>query len=446
MAGGQVDGAVVVLTGLVLALVVVGVVRAYPRPFAVAWAVVIAFVPYWMGVSFVVYLPPASALAGLVVVGLIGRRPAPLRIPDAVVALVVVLTVVAAALGQVTMRAVFLVVVEWALSYALARLLAAQMPVDEIGSAVAVVLAAAAVLAVVEFATGTNLFVGLGPSTGLHHGWSGLQERGGILRAEGAFGHSIALGASLSMAIPLALGSRLGSRAKLATVAALVAGAVVSFSRIGIGTAVLGIVLSVLLLGRRLRTRVKVAVTTALAVATVIGYPYVDQVFSAAGEEAAGSAEYRGDLLSLVPTMQVIGTASSAQRSADGTLRFGAFRSIDSALIYAGLTYGWLIMAILAALFLACVVTVLRGRATPAGVSVAAQLPAVLTVAFITQYSALFWFIAGLAVSAYAERAVLPTELGRGQGSGRTLHEPSQPAHSGRPVGHGSHGRTIDPA
>ena len=74
-----------------------------------------------------------------------------------------------------------------------------------------------------------------------------------------------------------------------------------------------------------------------------------------------------------------------------------------SAVIYAGLTYGWLFMLTLVLLYAAAVIGMLR-HPQPAVVALVAQLPSVLTVAFITQYSAFFWFVAGLAVSALAER------------------------------------------
>ena len=65
-----------------------------------------------------------------------------------------------------------------------------------------------AVLAILEFVTGTNLFITYLPNTtSLFDIWGTLQPRGGVIRAEGAFGHSIALGASLGIAVSLTLGS-----------------------------------------------------------------------------------------------------------------------------------------------------------------------------------------------------------------------------------------------
>lgn len=400
LGAGEVDALTLLVAGTALAGALAVAIRTRPRTAVVGWVVTVAFVPYWVGVSVGSYLPPATALAAVCVVALLARRPLRLRLPDAVVALVVLVTVLAYGLDFVTIHATFVVVMDWGTAYLLARLLCASVDPEWIYGVVAVVLAAAAVLAVLEFVTGTNVFVQIPPTSGAGT-WRSLQERGGILRAEGAFGHSIALGASLALAVPLALGSRLRSGVKVAVVGALVAGAVVSFSRIGIGSTVLGLVLCILFLRNGLRGRVRALLVGALAVAAVLALPLVERVFSAAGDEAAGSAAYRTDLLVLLPSMRVIGTAASAERSADGVLRFGGFRSIDSALLYAGLTYGTLVMVVLAALYGTTLVGLVRGVGTAPSIALAAQVPAVLSVAFITQYSAFFWFVVGLAVSAH---------------------------------------------
>jgi len=84
-----------------------------------------------------------------------------------------------------------------------------------------------------------------------------------------------------------------------------------------------------------------------------------------------------------------------------GETYYGSFQSIDSELVLTGLRFGLLPLLVLVAAILVCVVSLLRGRATPASVAVAAQVPAFATVALITQYGFLVWFVAGLAVTAY---------------------------------------------
>jgi len=224
------------------------------------------------------------------------------------------------------------------------------------------------------------------------------------VRAEGAFGHSIALGATLAMGLPLALGSRLPHAVRAGTVVVLLAGAVVTFSRIGIGTSLIGLVLCVLLMRSQLTWRSRAALTALLAGAAVLAVPVIERVFSQAGQEASGSAQYRGSLLSLIPTMRLIGVSGAKESTADGARGFGGFQSIDSAAILAGLNYGTLVAGLLLGLMVAAAVLLLRREPGPAHIAMVAQIPAVLTVALITQYAMVFWFVAGLAVSGYAER------------------------------------------
>jgi hypothetical protein len=84
-----------------------------------------------------------------------------------------------------------------------------------------------------------------------------------------------------------------------------------------------------------------------------------------------------------------------------GETYYGTFQSIDSELVLTGLRFGSLPLLVVIAAIVACVLSLLRGRATPASVAVAAQVPAFATVALITQYGFLMWFLAGLAVTAY---------------------------------------------
>jgi hypothetical protein len=118
-----------------------------------------------------------------------------------------------------------------------------------------------------------------------------------------------------------------------------------------------------------------------------------------AGGEAAGSAAYRADLLTLVPQMRLLGVAEVFQVLPDGTAYFGNFRSIDSALILLGLSFGLIPLVAVAGLLVAAAVLMLRGKATPPTIALVAQLPSLATVALITQYSFFLWFICGLAVS-----------------------------------------------
>ncbi|MDR7382450.1 hypothetical protein [Promicromonospora iranensis] len=412
MSGGLVDRVALLGLGAVTAALLVLLLRSRPQAAVVLWAVVLCFVPYWIGVTAGAYFPAVSAVAVLVVVALAGRARVSLAAADVVMVLVVVLVGISLVAGLGQLPSTFALLAEWVLGYLLGRVVGGALPLERVYAIVSVVLALAAALACVEAATGQNLFVQVpGSGGGGHSVWSPLQERGGLLRAEGAFGHSIALGGSCALGIPLAFASNLGSRAKAIVVVLLHAGAVVSFSRLGIGTAVIGLVLCLLLLGRTTRPRLRGALAGALVVGGALALPTVARVFEAAGSEATDSAEYRGSLLELVPAIRLLGTSGVYTRDASGVVRWDGFRSIDSAVVLAGLQHGVLPLVLLISLWVAAAWLVVSGRATGPGVALVAQAPSFVAVALITQYAILVWFVAGLAVAATARPArPRPTE------------------------------------
>ncbi|WNB85071.1 hypothetical protein [Cellulomonas sp. ATA003] len=68
------------------------------------------------------------------------------------------------------------------------------------------------------------------------------------------------------------------------------------------------------------------------------------------------------------------------------------------------LNYGWLPLAIVCALLVGAIVLTVTRRATAPTIALAAQVPAVMTVALITQYGMFLWFVAGLAVVSQIQR------------------------------------------
>jgi hypothetical protein len=234
--------------------------------------------------------------------------------------------------------------------------------------------------------------------------WSAIQLRGGVARAEGAFGHSIALGAALAVSMPLVLVAPLRLWVRLAAVVLMLAAVVVTFSRIALVTSCLGLLLSVVA-GSELPRRLRALLVVAGAGVGAVAFPLVTQVFSAAGSEATNSAAYRLDLLSLVRYIDVLGSSSAFARAPDGSVSFGAFGSIDSALILQGLWYGWVSLAVALVLLAVAAAAVATRKATAPTIAIAAQIPALATVALITQYASMFWFVVGLAVCTQAARS-----------------------------------------
>jgi hypothetical protein len=380
------------------------VTRRWPLLLAVGYLTVTCFVPIWTGVSVGIYFPPQVLMAVLVLAVAVpqlrrlGVRPT--RVDLLVLAFGIV-SIAPLAVGGASLTSVASVLTKFLAAYLVGRLLPALVGWDRFLTVLVWVVAVLAVFTLAEHLTGTNLFQSFPGSPGLHAQWDEIQIRGGVARAEGAFGHSIALGATLASSVPLILTAAIRPWLRVVTVVLVLGAVVVTFSRIGLITACIGLLVC-LVLGRGLTARLRAGLAAGAAVVALIAVPLLSDVFSAAGDEAAGSAAYRGDLVSLIGDIDALGFSSAFARTADGSPSFGRFESIDSALILHGLTYGWLSLGIVVVLLVIALAAVLLRRADPATIAVAAQVPALATVALITQYATWIWFVAGLAVWAQA--------------------------------------------
>lgn len=290
--------------------------------------------------------------------------------------------------------------ISWLLPYAWGRVATARVGLEWVAACISVFAIIAAALAAIEFVTLQNLFVQL-PGVGGAM-WTGLQFRGGLLRAEGAFGHSISLGSALALSAPFLFATRWRWGVKLAGFVVIASGTAATLSRIGLIGLLLGVVCTALFLHGFVTRRQRIALSVTALVVTLAALPSLSQVFDDAGDEASGSAAYRADLVPLIAEMRWIGISEARQVTASGEDYFGAFRSIDSALILTGLRHGLIPLAILCALLVVCCWSVAVGRGTPASVGIVAQIPALATVALITQYAPMLWFVAGVAASAYS--------------------------------------------
>jgi hypothetical protein len=381
------------------------VARSAPRVVVAGWAAVCFFVPIWVGVQAGIYW---SAVTAVTVVALAAWSTSDFTFSyvDVLVVGFVLLVLAAYVVGGSTWGHVLIVLVGWIVPYAWGRVVLARVDPGWLYSCIAVAATAAAVLGIIEFATGFNPFVGIAMPNGLWRNWHELQPRGGFIRAEGAFGHSIAFASALAMSSVFVVVTRWPTWARLACLLVIITAVGMSFSRIGMITLAITLVLAVFLLGRWITRRMRLVVAALLVVAAAVAVPLLGDVFTAAGEEAGGSAEYRSDLAMLIGDMRALGITTSWTVLPSGETYYGSFQSIDSELVLTGLRFGALPLIVLLAAIIACVLGLLRGRATPAAVAVAAQIPAFAAVALITQYGYLVWFLAGVAVTSYKlERA-----------------------------------------
>jgi len=381
------------------------VARSSPRLVVAAWAAACFFVPIWVGVQAGVYWSALTALT-LVALAAWSTTAFPFSYVDVLVIAFVLLVLTAFLVGGSAWGHVLIVLSGWLVPYAWGRVVLARVDADWLYSCIAVVATGAAVLGIVEFTTGFNPFVGITVPNSAWVTWHELQPRAGFIRVEGAFGHSIAFASALAMSSIFVVVARWPVVVRLACLAAVVAAVGMSFSRIGLITLMITLVLGVLLLGRWITRTMRLAVTVLLLAAAAIAVPLLGEVFTAAGEEAGGSAEYRSDLVLLLGDVRAVGITTSWTVLPNGETYYGSFQSIDSELVLTALRFGILPLVALIALIVICVLGLLGGRATPAVVAVAAQIPAFAAVALITQYGYLVWFLAGVAVASYQrERA-----------------------------------------
>lgn len=405
VSGGLVDmsltAAVVVASGLLAFLVL----RKMPHTAVVIAMGSIAFIPIWFGVPLPingnVTVPAAAAAAMLAIAVLLPVSRFRFSAVDLLPLLLIIISFssLVTGNGEIAMTFIFTLLIYFLSGYLLGRIAPGRVDIRWIYGAVGVIFTIVAVFVIVEFATGWNPFLELTASNPLFAEWGGVQERGGIVRAEGAFGHAIALGSCLAMAIPLTLASRFPFVLRGAMVASMLVATTFSFSRTGIIGALLGLLLSLVFLRGIASLAQRITLLAVSAIAAVAAFPLVLQVFADAGDEAAGSAEYRGDLFSLLDHSNFIGFSDLTHRSPDGKLYFGAFQSIDSQFILTAVTNGTLTLAAVILALLIAIVMVLTGRATAPTIAIVAQIPALATVSLITQYSIFLWFIVGLAAS-----------------------------------------------
>ncbi len=374
--------------------------RGQPRWAVVAWAVALFFTPVYVNVSLQgLTLTLLDLVTIAAVVSLWPGTRMRWSIVDTLVVAALVALVVGLAFGGVPGHLQY-TVVSWFLPYLWGRIALARVGAAFVGTCISVAAVAASVLVIVEFLSGRNFFVQLPGVAGAM--WTNLQYRGGLLRAEGAFGHSISLGSSLAIASAFVLACTWRWWVKTGALLLASTAIVMTLSRIGLVGFVLVMVLSVIFLGHYIRAAHRAAAAAILAVLAALALPFISTVFDDAGDEAAGSANYRADLLPLIGEMNLIGVSDARRVLATGEDYFGSFRSIDSALILTGLRHGYLPLLIFIAMLAICVIVVLTGRGSPAAVAVASQIPALATVALITQYSPFLWFVAGVAVSSYS--------------------------------------------
>lgn len=457
ISGSEVDALTSLALMLGLGVLAVLVIREHPRAGAAAWLASVCLVPVWIGATAGVYLTAHILVALGVLFALslqvrrpnpivgqpvpLGRQPVPVgRKPDPVGRQTVWLDAAAlaffaaCALGIVTGRwswpVLFAVLSVWVLGYAFGRILPGWTGLEWLRAAIAVALAGVAALAVIEALAAWNPFVGISQPNSLYAVWGPIQVRGGEARVEGAFGHSIALGCSLALAIPFAMAARLNLLLRICMVALMGAAIAMTLSRIALISAAVAVVLT--LVFGRLARRERAWFGAVAGIGALAILPMISTVMSRAGDEASQSSAYRGALATLVPDIDILGEAANSYTSPSGEHFWGRYTSVDSALLLVGLHFGWIALGLLLLMLVGALASLRLRRTPPEVIALIALTPAYLSVALITQYAMLVWFVVGMAAHAMSgSRAIRDgsalQEQDGATGSLRTSESASQP-------------------
>lgn len=386
----------VVAASSVIAFVLLGAMWGRPRFALVVWLFSMVMVPSWVGISA---LPVQSAVALLVILAIGGSLGIKLDWYDCYFSLFLILaflTVFLGGDGPIGRTLLIEFIVKWALPYLVARVVLPASGLRFGTDAVAVAFTGLGMFAICEFVLGFHPYTKFMTGAPGYETWGSIQIRDGLERSEWAFGHSIALGGSLALAVPFVLASSFDRRFKAMMIVFVFGGVACTLSRGALIAAGLTLLLCALayLSMRGLRFAM-LTVGFAATVLAVVGPDQLMQFAFGTTAETQESATYRERLYeTLMPALVPFGNSDYTPVST------GA--SIDSAFLYVGMHFGWVILFMLVLPLLVVVVRILRGRASNIEAGLLGQVPLLATVSLITQYQSLLFFVVGFAVQAAA--------------------------------------------
>jgi hypothetical protein len=223
------------------------------------------------------------------------------------------------------------------------------------------------------------------------------QSRGGMLRAEVTWGHSIALSGILAAALYLWL----TSRSRFRYPAAVICGATVLLSGSRSGLLCVGIAVGLAILqwsyGSATRQLVLPALFAAVGVSAYAIYSMQDVQTQ---NDYSGSSTVRERLISAALNGSNLWGPADQYRISDAGVRFMSFEYLDNSLIQTLLGAGWVSAVCLAVLYIAITMKNVGNLRNPMWAILVLQLPGLLSSGFFTQHQMMFWFLVGAACCA----------------------------------------------
>ncbi|MGY1914975.1 hypothetical protein [Blastococcus sp. SYSU DS0973] len=385
------------LGGATLAAVIA--ISTRPRIAIALWLAVTCLVPFWLGTAPVFYLPPSTIIAVCLALGIVGARRRQIHAADWAVGIFLLLAGLVVVAGGGSQGSLAAMIFQWGFAYLVARTIAAAAGVQWTADWFAWLMVAVAALGIVEYLWQWHPFMDLVGQSSSVNGLAAIQSRGGMERSESTFGHAIAFGAALAAAIPFVMVMQRGRKWRFLALMVIFGGLLAAASRGPFLGAAFTIVLAVYALKKQITRGQRTAFILLFAVGVLTALPLVQSIQASAGLDLERSTDYRLSVFSQVAgDLTLFGLADYVRITEIGFFYRG-FASVDNAFLASGLLYGAVVMAFMVAAVVIVVWRSLGRRATPPELALAGQLPLFLTVALISQYGIVIWFLLGLAVT-----------------------------------------------
>jgi hypothetical protein len=388
-------------TASLLAVIGAGLIFACcwgrPRVALTLWLLSLTMVPIWISVHFLANVPFHCVVAVVAAAATVNRTRITVTVFEAYLGLFFAVSFLAVLFGDASDALWAQMLVRWGIPFLAARILVSATGIRFATDLVAFIFALVGLLAVAELIFVWHPFVEWNFPTPEFATWHVIQARGGSDRSEWAFGHSIALGASLALSIPFIMMSSHRRSIKTIFLLLVFAGIVATASRASLLAAVLTVAICLSYFGRERSVRTMVLAYTLAAAVIVV--PYIAPVLQAyavgnSGEEQV-SAGYRDSLYSTYLTEIEWFGRSPAYYTVGGT-----GPSIDSAVLRIGLAFGWVVLILVLIPVVLSTCRVIAGRASTGEMAIVGQIPLFATVALITQYESMVFIVAGIAAQA----------------------------------------------
>ncbi|WP_342659740.1 hypothetical protein Rruber_03704 [Rhodococcus ruber] len=393
---------------IVACILTLGVlVLAYRKPelALILWVLTVVFVPSWTSVYVGgIGLPPAALgvpiLLGIGLSRVFGHEPVRINRMDIAIGLATLMVLFLSFTDE--LRGIVFVrdlLVLWVLGYLLGRNVTVKVT-----QAYVIMMAAVAAWGVVEFFFGIHLFAEWMPSS--NHTLNLIQERAGVSRSEVSFGHGIAYGAALAMAIPFAHQFR---KNVVLVQALLAAGILVSLSRGPMLALALTLILTAWVFSSSGKARLRytvLAIAVGGAVYTVMSGLY-SGVYSG---EVAGSGNARLDQYALVRDSLHWMSSALTFAGQEASPLVNGVQLIDSTPLRFAVNFGIITAVLFLVPVLVAGVRCLKRTAGPASVALAGQIPVLLVTSPITQWQVLLFFMMGAVAAEVTSRSATVSE------------------------------------